>query len=247
LDRPVELGPSLVVGDPARTSTRNGIALSRLPGAQVEAEAIGRMLGTPAHRLLTGERATRAAVIEHLPDVDLLHLATHGLLNEVAPHSSSLALAGSDHLDVGDLVGLSVTAKLVVLSGCDTGRGATTLGGDLVGLTRALLQAGVEQVVVSLWPVDDHVAAVTMDRFYRCLAQGYPPASALASAQRQVYELSDDDIAGRYASLTGRGRAAPRRRGQIDLPPEFADDEMLPEPLDGRAERYWAPFILVGT
>lgn len=247
LDRPVDLRRSLVVGDPAHTATRDGFALSQLPGAWAEAEAIGRLLGTPEHRLLTGERATRAAVVEHLPDVDLLHLATHGLLNEVAPHSSSLALAGSEQLDVADLVGLSVTAKLVVLSGCDTGRGAATLGGDLVGLTRSLLQAGVEQVIVSLWPVDDNVAAVTMDLFYRGLAQRYPPAAALASAQRQVYELSDDDIAGRYESLTGRGGAAPRRRGQIDLPPEFMDDEPLPEPLDGRAERYWAPFILVGT
>lgn len=30
------------------------------------------------------------------------------------------------------------------------------------------------------------------------------------------------------------------------LDPELRDDEPLPEPLDGSAERYWAPFVLVG-
>lgn len=111
------------------TTLRDGSAMSQLPGAQAEAKAIGRMLRTPEHRLLTGDRATRAAVLEHLPDVDLLHLATHGVLNEVAPHSSSLALAGSDHVDVADLVGLSVTTKLVVLSGWQVDQSPPEWGG----------------------------------------------------------------------------------------------------------------------
>ena len=246
-DRPIDIRRGLVIGDPAHTATRGGSRVSRLAGAEAEARKIGQLLGTPNDRLLTGERATRAAVMGRLPGADLLHLATHGFLNEMAPFSSSVALAGSDHLNVADLVGMSITTKLAVLSGCDTGRGAATLGGDLVGLTRSLLQAGVEQVMVSLWPVDDDVTAVTMDLFYRRLTQGHPPAAALASAQRQLHSMSADAIRANYAELSGNAPPSGRRRGLIDLPPEFVDDEPLPEPLDGRAERNWAPFILVGT
>ncbi len=82
-------------------------------------------------RVSTG--AQRAAVI---------HLATHGLVSAVVPTTSSVALAGTDELTVADLMGLAIDADLVVLSACDTGRGETTLGGDVVGLVRGLLAAG---------------------------------------------------------------------------------------------------------
>jgi len=81
----------------------------------------------------------RAALAARSP---VVHLATHGLLDEDAPYLSSLALSGGDELTVAELLGLGLDADVAILSACDSGRGEVTLGGDVVGLARGLLAAG---------------------------------------------------------------------------------------------------------
>lgn len=53
-------------------------ALSPLPGAEQEAQAIANLLNTSA---LLREQATETAVVQQMPDQNIIHLATHGLLN----------------------------------------------------------------------------------------------------------------------------------------------------------------------
>jgi CHAT domain-containing protein len=145
---------------------------------------------------------------------------------------------------VAELVGLRFETRLAVLTGCDTGRGTATLGGDVIGLTRSLLHGGVRRAVVSLWPVDDDVAPVVMSLFYTRLAVGVPPAHALAEAQQAVRAMDAAALSAAYIALGGETTSA-QRRG-VELDPELRDDAELPEPLGGDAERYWAPFVLVG-
>lgn len=241
LDRAVESARPLVVGDPAFDAEAHP-HLKALPGSRLEAESVAALLG--AQDPLIGEAATERAVAARLEDCTLMHISSHGHLDELSPFSSSLVMAGRDELTVAELVGLRFTTSLAVLTGCDTGRGNATLGGDVVGLTRSLLRGGVQQVVVSLWPVDDWVAPVVMDRFYAGLRRGRPPAHALAEAQRSVRALDADALRAAYAAMGG-GSGDARRRGVV-LDPELRDDEELPLPLGGDAERYWAPFVLVG-
>lgn len=233
----------LVVGDPAfDPAARPG--LRRLPGARVEAGAVAAALGVPAGDVLVDEAATEAAVAPRLERCDLLHVSSHGHLDELSPFASALVLAGRDELSVADIAGLRFGTGLAVLTGCDTGRGNATLGGDVVGLTRALLRGGVDRAVVSLWPVDDAVAPVVMSRFYAGLGDGLAPAYALTAAQRAVYAMSAADLDAAYGALGGEPAGERRRRG-LDLDPELRDDEDVPEALGGDAERYWAPFIVV--
>lgn len=246
LDEPARRDTLLVVGDPAFDATARP-GLKRLPGSSAEARAVAAALGDPEP--LLGEHATEAEVGARLDGADLVHISSHGHLDELSPFASSLVLAGSDELTVAEFAGMRFATDLAVLTGCDTGRGAATLGGDLVGLTRSLLRSGVRRAIVSMWPVDDGVAPVLMQSFYDALADGIPPAEALAQAQRSLAALSFDDLRAKYESLGG-DPAAPRgiRRGVPDdlgLDPDLRDDEEVPEPLGGDAERYWAPFILV--
>lgn len=244
-DRPIPVASAAIIGDPS-FDTAFRPALRRLPGARTEAKAIAGLLGT-SDPLLEDE-ATEVRVRRQLEGRNVAHLATHGWLDELAPYASSLVLAGRDELSVAELVGLQIGSDLAVLSACDTGRGAATLGGDVVGLARALLAAGVRHTVVSLWPVDDVTACVTMVSFYEHLIAARPPAVALASAQRFVHGLDHAGLLARYAALGGVSGtdAQSYRRGEIELDPELRDDEEIPAPAGGSAERHWAPFILFG-
>jgi CHAT domain-containing protein len=256
VDEPLALRRALVVGDPAFDAALHP-ALPRLPGAALEASAVAATYGAPA---LIGPDAAEPEIRRRLPRCDVVHLAAHGRLDPVAPSDSSIVLAGPDELTVSDLVGLRIDAELAVLSACDSGRGAASLGSDVVGLARGLIAAGTSRSVVTLWPVDDAPACVTMSLFHERLAGGMPAARALHAAQSAVRAMSGEELAGSYFQLAGAraATAATRRRGapsagqpaELPLDPEFVDDlddgEAMDD-LDGELARVWAPFVLIGA
>jgi CHAT domain-containing protein/predicted DNA-binding protein YlxM (UPF0122 family) len=198
----------LVVGNPTMPSIRSiadeaPTPLSPLPGAEKEAIAIASILGTQA---IVGKDATERAIAQKMPQASIIHLATHGLLNELqymdlgVPGAIALAPdrtptgagTGAQPLDQGDAAGdglltsgeifnLKLNAELVVLSACNTGRG--TISGDgVLGLSRSFIAAGVSSIVVSLWFVPDAPTAELMAEFYHQLQQNSDKAVALRQA-----------------------------------------------------------------
>ncbi len=106
---------------------------------------------------------------------------------------SGLALAGANggpagQLTAEELVGLDLAGtRLVVLSACETGRGAEVTGQGVLGLRSALAAAGARSVLMSLWEVPDASTALLMGAFYRALwTDGAGPAAALRQAQAVV-------------------------------------------------------------
>jgi len=86
-----------------------------------------------------------------------------------------------------ELAGLDLWGtQLVVLSACDTGRGEVHLGQGIYGLRRALVVAGAETVVMSLWSVNDDSTRLLMKAYYRNLLAGQGRASALREAMRSL-------------------------------------------------------------
>ncbi|KFE66558.1 hypothetical protein DB31_1031 [Hyalangium minutum] len=84
-----------------------------------------------------------------------------------------------------ELAGLDLWGtQLVVLSACDTGRGDVKLGQGVYGLRRALVVAGAETVVMSLWKVSDDTTQQLMEAYYRNLLAGQGRATALREAMR---------------------------------------------------------------
>jgi CHAT domain-containing protein/tetratricopeptide (TPR) repeat protein len=165
---------------------------AQLPGSADEVAAIGRIHGEGA-RVLVGADATEGAFRTLAPDQDIIHLATYGVLNKHNPLFSYVELGaggGEDgRLEVHEVFGLALKARLLVLSACQTGLGAGALadvppGDDWVGLSQAFLFSGAANVLATLWPVQDRATARLMERFYTELAEGKPEAEALAEAQR---------------------------------------------------------------
>lgn len=76
--------------------------------------------------------------------------------------------------------------QLVVLSACETGVGAVPSGEGVYGMRRALVLAGAEAHVVSLWNVDDSSTQQLMRDFYKELARGTGRFEALRQAKLRL-------------------------------------------------------------
>ena len=167
-----------------------------LPGSGYEVRAISELLDDRA-TVLVGAEATEEAFRAAAGRSEALHLATYGSLNRANPLFSWLDLApgetGDARLEVHEVYGLELNARLVVLSACETALGTGTqasapAGDDWGSLTRAFLTAGADNVVASLWRVEDLATATLMEDFYRELDAGAPLVEALATAQRTLID-----------------------------------------------------------
>jgi CHAT domain-containing protein len=77
--------------------------------------------------------------------------------------------------------------QLVVLSACESGRGQVdNLGQGVYGLRRALVVAGAQTVVTSLWKVDDAVTRDLMVAYYKNLLAGAGRVEALRQAAQKI-------------------------------------------------------------
>jgi len=174
----------LVVGEPA---TDRVLGLDSLPDAAREAEGVAR-IQAPA-TLLSGTRASRAAVLRLLPQASLFHFAGHAVYNPDHPELSYLALApdsaGGDGIlrarEIGTLAATNLMT--VVLSACSTLSPRPTHAGAPAGLAYSFLRAGAPATVSTLWDVTDQTTTGVMVEFHRRLAEGVPAAEALRLAQ----------------------------------------------------------------
>ncbi len=187
----VPAAASLNWAAPTRTS-----ALPRLPFTQQEARAI--MATVPPGRGMAAlgfDASRKKAMSPELARYQVVHFATHGLLDNEHPELSGLVFSLIDRngkaqngfLEVQDIYNLNLPVDLVVLSACETGLGKNIKGEGLVGLTRGFMYAGSRRVVASLWAIDDVATSELMRRFYSAMFhQGLSPASALRQAQLQM-------------------------------------------------------------
>lgn len=184
---------AIAVGNPSMPKVTMKIGdspeqLKPLPSAEQEAISIAQLLNTKA---LIGKQATKAAILPRLSQARIIHLATHGLLDDFiglgVPGAIALAPSGNGQINDGlltanEILDLKLNAELVVLSACDTGRGRIT-GDGVIGLSRSLISAGVPSVMVSLWSVPDAPTAELMTEFYRnWLSRKQDKAQALRQA-----------------------------------------------------------------
>lgn len=176
--------------------TSDALQVPRLLASGREADEITALAPRSTSLKAVGFAANRDRVFSsELASYRIVHIATHGIINNERPELSGIVLSLFDEqgnsqngfLHLRDIYNLKLPADLVVLSACSTALGKDVKGEGLIGLTRGFMHAGAAGVVASLWKVDDEATAELMKHFYTALfRKGLPPAAALRDAQLEL-------------------------------------------------------------
>ncbi len=239
--RPLAGGTTEIVafGDPetragprmAPASSRGGGYPAAAPLAHARREVNAIRAVFPGARVYTGAEATESRFFEQARRCAIVHVAAHGFVDDHRPAYSGLALApdresgrpASDGLvQAFEVAGATIGAELATLSACESGAGTLRRGEGLQGLARAFQIAGARRVLASLWQVEDVETADLMATFYRGLAGGATPATALRAAKLE--------------SLARQGGGGGTMRG-VGTRPRAAGHA---------ASATWAAFVLLG-
>ena len=163
--------------------------LPALPGAPRELAALAAALGDDGARLLIGDDATEAQLrAMPVPQGAVLAFATHGLLSGELDGLDEPALlltpAGGDDglLKPSEIGGMTLPARLVILSACNTAGAAGTDRPQLSGLVEGFFLAGAERVMASHWPVRDDIARRLSVGMVKGMRAGEDPPAALRTA-----------------------------------------------------------------
>jgi len=139
---------------------------------------------------------------------DIIHFATHAIINENEPQYSFLIVGGESYLDYDTVSTRSAKAgsnidgllmmneicdlnlsqvRLVVLSACNTAGGQLFRGEGIVGMNRAFMKAGASSTLTSLWKINDKFTMEKMTAFYeQWKNKDMNKAQALRNAQLEI-------------------------------------------------------------
>jgi CHAT domain-containing protein/sirohydrochlorin ferrochelatase len=172
------------------------------------------------------DRAATKAALQKIQAPSILHLATHGFFKPTQNNlynskqlnnpliRSGIVLAGTDQLTGQEAYGLDLYGtQLIVLSACETGLGDISVGEGIYGLRRALVIAGSQSQVLSLWKVGDAATVELMKTFYSNLKTGMGRHEALRDAQLKLLRHPNYQNPYNWAAFIPSGNWKPLRIG----------------------------------
>ncbi|CAM6004781.1 unnamed protein product [Sphagnum jensenii] len=175
-----------------------------------------------------GKEMTKKAILEGLSNSGVVLLATHGTDVETKRMKAEDADQVLTAAEIATLEN-GISAELVVLSACESGLGQATASEGLLGLGRALPQAGAATAILTLWKVDDLMTS----RF------GAAPVTHRPVIAIQIERWIVSCGAGLFHELL---IATPKGRNVS----ECLRMVMLQMIQDNVPVRHWAPFTIVG-
>lgn len=172
---------------------RDYLYLYRQPFALQAAKRIGNFF---SHDLFVEQQAEERTFKRLAPEYRILHLGTHGEVNNQAPLQSRLFFAkapaaDSSNKDDGylyayEIYAMQLRAELAVLTACETGTGALRNGEGVMSLAHSFMHAGCPSVVMSLWKIDEKASTEIITAFYENLKKGEHKSAALRNAKLQL-------------------------------------------------------------
>ncbi|MBA4056803.1 MAG: hypothetical protein C0490_18965, partial [Marivirga sp.] len=170
--------------------------LDELQGVEQELDALAKRFNKG--KFLVGKEATEANFKALSPGFDIIHLAIHGKGDIERNYSASLFFRSKyDSLDDGELhayelYGLKLKALLAVLSACESGLGKGYKGEGMISMASAFTYSGCENILMSLWKVNDQASIILMDDFYSELLEGKTIDEALRQAKLNYLMTADE-------------------------------------------------------
>jgi len=145
---------------------------------EIQADYPGRM-----QQVYMGAQASPAVYSQSDPQrFSLIHFAAHAEANSQTPLESAVILSHGK-LYARDVVGIPIHADLVTISACSSAGTRAYAGEGLVGFAWAFLRAGARAVAAGLWDVSDSSTEQLMNEFYRRMAAGADPVTAMHQAK----------------------------------------------------------------
>lgn len=152
-----------------------------------------------------GDAARKEVFVAKIPYYQVLHIATHSVLNQESPEYSYLAFTAldvdsslADVLFLYEIYKLQLSADLTILSACQTGIGQYHRGEGLMSIARAFTFSGAKSVMASLWSIDDRQTHQLMTNFYDALGEGLSKSTALRSAKLDYLSQNNAEQAHPY-------------------------------------------------
>lgn len=182
---------SLLVG-------KSYLKLLPLPGTKKEVESISKKMNT---KTFLGRNASVENFLANYQDFDILHLATHAIINDSIPSLSQFAFSQNTGINekkelyTSDIYNLKINARLTVLSACNTGSGKLNKGEGVMSLARGFIYAGCPSIVMTLWEVEDNSGTDIMSLFYSYLKKGNKKDQALRKAKLDYLNQSNHRLA----------------------------------------------------
>ncbi len=182
----------------SREVSVDGKKFSYLPGTEKEITTIVRFF-LDQKKQAKGfyyNEASESSLKSMASKTRILHVATHGLMNESTPKLSGIILTVPDTttliddgiLYASETYNLRLNADLVVLSSCESGIGKLQKGEGLMAIGRGFLFSGANNLLYSLWKVDDRSTTMMMENFYSQILNQSSYANALRQAKLKMIE-----------------------------------------------------------
>lgn len=172
---------------------------NRIPFTAEEIKAIKKIAEANKWdtEILLAEEFTKTNVSDLLnKNPYYVHFATHAIISYEIPYIMEPSLFVSafdrpiDHfLQADEIEKMNLTGtELVVLSACKTGIDASYDNEGVSGLAKSFLIAGAQNVIVTLWSIDDKATCVFMTHFYNALFKGQSIRLALTNAKTKMIQ-----------------------------------------------------------
>ncbi|HEX8154285.1 MAG TPA: CHAT domain-containing protein [Thermoanaerobaculia bacterium] len=168
-------------------------AVGALPEAEAEVRSLRTMYSPERSRAYWRKAASETAFKSEAQKFDIIHVAAHAVIDDLAPMYSAIILAANSGdrsedglLEAREVADLPLKADLAVLSACDTARGKVGAGEGVIGIAWAFFAAGCPTTVVSQWKAESRATSKLMVEFHRRLLAGDTVAEALRRAQLAV-------------------------------------------------------------
>jgi CHAT domain-containing protein len=140
------------------------------------------------------ENSSKSEVLNSLTKFEggIVHFSCHGNFNFDFPFKSGILLEDNDLLTVLDISRLNLSSiDLAVISACDSGQSFSTIGDEMIGITRGFFTARIASIVVSLWKPDIQFTFDFMAIFYKNLlnVKTLDKSNALRKTQLELIKI----------------------------------------------------------